>query len=313
MTFVGKVLVVVQVFLSLCFMAFAGAVFTVQQDWKAAYEKKVTELQAKNTELQERDGQIAYLNRDLAASQAIEEDIQTYLDQLDQFVTGLPGEEQIKTQVRMLAIRAQRAEADKAMLEGQVAQLEKQNMETKQSYEKLETANAKVAQEAKERAQEVAILRTANKDLNSQVAVYQDRVFNLEDQLFNLQTDARSAAEKQMSLLTTVASLRDVIRKEGIDVEQAAAKDEPPPLVSGRVLATKSAGRDGAELVEISLGSDDGLSEGHQLEVFSLNGKGKYLGQIKVVYVAEDRAVGEVILKSRNGVIQRGDNVTTRL
>src|SRR3970040_390648 len=89
MTFVGKVLVVVQVFLSLCFMAFAGAVYTVQQDWKAAHEKKVAAVQAKDNQLRERDEQISFLNKDLAASQAIQEDIQIYLDRNDELLSAL--------------------------------------------------------------------------------------------------------------------------------------------------------------------------------------------------------------------------------
>ncbi len=313
MTFVGKVLVVVQVFLSLCFMAFAGAVFTVQQDWKEAYEKKVTELDSKNQELNQRDQQISLLSSDLAASQAIEEDIQNYLQQFDQFLGTQTENDQIKTSMRMLAQRAQRAEQQVDMLEGQVATLEAQLMETKQSYENLKIVHENVTTEAKERAQEVAILRKNYNDVNNQLAQATDRNSNLIDQLFNLENSAKDAAEKQKSLLMTVAHLKSAIRVNGIDVEQALTKDEPPPQVSGRVLNTKAADRNGPELIEISLGSDDGLDEGHRLEVYSLNGRGKYLGQIEVVYLEGDRAVGKVILKSKNGVIERGDNVTTKL
>ena len=38
MTFVGKVLIVVQVVMSLCFMAFAGAVYVTHENWKTKYE-----------------------------------------------------------------------------------------------------------------------------------------------------------------------------------------------------------------------------------------------------------------------------------
>jgi hypothetical protein len=145
------------------------------------------------------------------------------------------------------------------------------------------------------------------------IAVLNDRIFNLEDQLFNRETDAKTAAEKQKNLLVKVAFLQDVIRKEGIIEKEALAKDEPPPLVSGYVLNTKPADRQGPELVEISIGSDDGLAKGHRLQVYRLKGSGQYLGEIKITYVEEDRAVGEVILKTKNGIIQREDNVTTKL
>lgn len=313
MTFVGKVLVVVQVILSLCFMAFAGAVYTVQQEWKSAYDKKVTELDGKNKELALKEEQIALLNKDLAATSTIQTNFQGYIDQLDQELASQTEKDGIKTQLRMLAGRAQQAETKVQELEGEKSEMEAQLMASKESYEKLETANKKVMDEAKERAEEAKIAKQHLKELNGKYVLAQDKIFNLEDQLFNLETDALTAAGKQKSLLVTVAYLKDVIRREGINEQAALAKDEPPPVVNGKVLNTMPAERGNRELIEINLGSDDGLTEGHSLQVFSLKGKGQYLAEIKLILVEDDRAVGEVILKTKNGQIQRGDNVTTKL
>ena len=65
------------------------------------------------------------------------------------------------------------------------------------------------------------------------------------------------------------------------------------------------------EMVEISLGSDDGLTVGHTMTLF--NNEGRYLGQIRLTLVYADKAVGIVTLKAKNTVIQKGDNVTTKL
>ena len=314
MTFVGKVLVVVQVILSLCFMAFAGAVYTVQQDWKTAHEKKVTELAEKEKLLQEKNQQISFLNKDLAASQAIQADVPSYLQQIgEQELAQSADDEGIRTQLGILATRLQQKEAEVDRLEKEKADINRNWMLAKENYEALETENKKVVDEAKERQQESELLRQHNKDLNNQVAVLRDQKFNLEDQVFNWETDAKSAAEKQKSLLVQVAFLKDVIRREGINEQEAIKKAEPPPLVYGRVINTKAADRTGPEYVEITLGSDDGVSEGHKLYVFSTKERGRYLGEIRLVHVVHDRAVGEVLLKSKNGVIQRGDNVTTKL
>jgi hypothetical protein len=313
MTFVGKVLVVVQVVLSLCFMAFAGAVYTVQQEWKTAHDKKVTELDAKTKDLALRDEQISLLNKDLAATQAIQQNVQTYLDNHDQFLASQTGNDQIKTQLRVLTERVMKAEQEVAKLQEAKSGLEAELTASQQGFAQLQTANKKVMDEAKERAQEAEIFKKINKDLNNQLVLAQDKIFNLEDLLFNLETDAQTAAGKQKSLLLQVAHLQDVIRREGINEQEALAKDEPPPAVSGKVLATKPATRGNRELVEISLGSNDGLSVGHTLQVFSLKGKGQYLAEIKLVLVEDDAAVGEVILKTKNGQIQREDNVTTKL
>jgi uncharacterized phage infection (PIP) family protein YhgE len=313
MTFVGKVLVVVQVVLSLCFMAFAGAVYTVQQEWKTAHDKKVTELDAKTKELALRDEQISLLNKDLAATQAIQQNIQSYLDNHDQLLASQTGNDQVKNQLRVLTERIMKAEQEVSKLQDDKRGLEADLEASQQSFLQLQTANKKVVDEAKERAQEADIIKKINKDLNNQVVAYQDKIFNLEDLLFNLETDAQAAAGKQKSLLVKVAYLQDVIRREGINEEEALAKDEPPPLVGGKVVATKPATRGQDELVEINLGSNDGLSVGHTLQIFSLKGKGQYLAEIKLVLVEDDAAVGKVILKTKNGQIERGDNVTTKL
>ena len=55
MSFVGKVLVVVQVVLSICFMGFAGAVFTAQNNWRnesLKYKDNVASLQKSMDELE---------------------------------------------------------------------------------------------------------------------------------------------------------------------------------------------------------------------------------------------------------------------
>jgi chromosome segregation ATPase len=128
MTFVGKVLVVVQVVLSLCFMAFAGAVYTVQQEWKTAHDKKVAELDASKKEVVMRDEQIALLNKDLAATNAIQENVQTYLDNQDQFLASQTGNDQIKNQLRILAERLQRAEAQLSTAQAEVDKVNSMNM-----------------------------------------------------------------------------------------------------------------------------------------------------------------------------------------
>ena len=41
--------------------------------------------------------------------------------------------------------------------------------------------------------------------------------------------------------------------------------------------------------------------------------RAKFLGMIRIVKTYPDKAVGEVIEGTRNGVIQKGDNVTTKI
>ena len=63
-------------------------------------------------------------------------------------------------------------------------------------------------------------------------------------------------------------------------------------------------------MIEISIGSDDGLKEGHTVEVY--RGQ-RYLGRAKIVQTAPDKSVGKILPRSQNGPIQVGDRVATKL
>ena len=66
-------------------------------------------------------------------------------------------------------------------------------------------------------------------------------------------------------------------------------------------------------MVEISLGSDDGLARGHSLSIYRTDGKGKDLGEIRMINITPDTAVGLIIDREKTGIIKKGDNVTTKL
>jgi hypothetical protein len=78
-----------------------------------------------------------------------------------------------------------------------------------------------------------------------------------------------------------------------------------PPKVEGVVLEVSD-----KDLVEISIGNDDGLKEGHSLEVYRGN---TYIGRITIRRTAPDRAVGQIIRELQRGQIKRGDRVSTKL
>ncbi len=88
-------------------------------------------------------------------------------------------------------------------------------------------------------------------------------------------------------------------------VSPTASIDGVPPPVDGII---ESVGKDG--LVQISLGSDDGIEKGHKLEVYR---GGKYLGRIEVWQTAPDSSVARILPEFRKGPIAKEDRVATRL
>jgi len=64
--------------------------------------------------------------------------------------------------------------------------------------------------------------------------------------------------------------------------------------------------------VEISIGSDDGLTEGNELDVYHLNPP-EYLGRIRVETLSNDHSVGKVIQTNKGLKIKEGDIVATKI
>ncbi len=85
------------------------------------------------------------------------------------------------------------------------------------------------------------------------------------------------------------------------DVEYYRAQ-EPPQGVLGRVLAVNS----DRKLVEISLGSDDGIRAGHRFEIRDASGS-TYIGRVVVVEVFPEKAVCSNMAGFENGVYAVGN------
>jgi len=290
MHFVGKILVVLQLILSIFFMAFAGVVYNAQLNWRADSLKQrdnVTKV------TKERDDTAADLTR-------------------------------VKTEK---ADAVQKANQDLAVSEaankGLKNELERQKKELAESLlaQKTSSQQAKIAgEEAEARHEEAATLRQIIADqAKARDAEFAARI-KLEDQVHSLQLDLDSAKLKNRDLLQNYSLAQQALNAAGItaDVKELAARKSPPPVVEGIIQEIKTAKRQGAsELVEISLGSDMGLQKGHEMTVYrtGLKGKqqGKFLAKIVIVDTKPDKAIGQVIESTRNGVIQKGDNVTTKL
>jgi biopolymer transport protein ExbD len=79
--------------------------------------------------------------------------------------------------------------------------------------------------------------------------------------------------------------------------------------VQGVVLGVSEKG-----LVEISIGSDDGLSRGQRLEVYRhQTSTSAYVGRIEVIETRPDRAVCRILAEFLQRPVQKGDRVATKL
>lgn len=119
----------------------------------------------------------------------------------------------------------------------------------------------------------------------------------------------RDVVAENDRLATENARLRQLV----IGRTEAGRPSKPErvaPSVAGVVLDTKRTGT--SNLVEISVGSDDGLEKNDVLFV-SRGEEFKQLGRIKLVLTTPDRAVGTVLQTTDGDSIRQGDAVTTKL
>ena len=149
---------------------------------------------------------------------------------------------------------------------------------------------------------EVAGLRDEIRTAQGQRDQHFERAVALTDQIHQAQGEVKRLEERRIQLASQLASANLVLNRNGLHKDMPV--DGLPPRLRGKVLAIN---RD--NMVEVSLGSDDGLQAGHTLEIFRGS---KYLGCVEILHATADRAVGKIIPGFKKGIIQKDDDVATR-
>ncbi len=285
MTTVGKILVALHLVLSILFMAFAGAVYTAQRNWRTVAETTATALTKANQK-----------QRDLQAEYDKEKtDTKAKFGELNNQITQLTGE--------------------KTALDNQKTALDADNKRLNVALDGLRDQSALSTTEADERKKEadlqrekVSVLYKTREELIAGLQKASDEKFGLDLQLQQL-------TEKHERMLADVATMKRFLSSKNLttDPKLMLAQVTPPPPLDGLITDYRKDPKGGMEYVEISLGSDENVNVGHKMSAYSTTGK--YLGQIRLTQVYPDKAVGIVVKeeKAKNVTIQIGDHVTTKL
>ena len=283
MTFLGKILVVVQLVLSVLFVGFAAAVYNYHINWQ-------TQANALTQQLNQARGEIRTVQAEL-------DDVRT----------------QTQAQLKQETDRANTLQAENTALEQQLALLNQdlQNVRTERDTLLAEAAIA--VDEAQHRLRETAEQRDVNQKLYARVDELIGYVQQLEDQIFTQDVASRELIEKHQSVVERLARITEETRRMRAGGGFEASTAALPPAVDGEITSVRPGTGTDPTIVQINIGSDDGLSEGHELYVYRLNGEAKYLGQIRLTLVRPDGAAGEVINAAKNGIIQTGDQVATTI
>lgn len=286
MTFIGKLLIVVNLVFTVCIAMFAAGVHTVQTNWKSSYEATLKNYEDSEENLRQLKNRV----------QTIQDEHKKELNQLNAEVTrwqkkyeeDLKSFDQVTAQVGSLTNALDRERAKNKL---------------------LTTENGQLDQRLKVFAAALKNLHAKQDDLLKEIAQLMDSKHELERQKQQIQK-----AHGQL-VWQYVAAIKK-LRSEGItfDPERDAKLTVKPKPAEGLVTAVIPGSREKATLIEISVGKDDGVAEGQLLYVYRLSKDDtRYLGRIEVVYVTADKAVGTVVDDPKNGAIQKGDYVSEKL
>ncbi|MCE9529463.1 MAG: hypothetical protein K8R36_25725 [Planctomycetales bacterium] len=280
MTLVGKIFTVLIFIMSLVFMSFAVMVFATHQNWrdmvkstdssKPGLERR---LELKTAELTAAKSEHERTKQQLALEQASRR----------QALAAL--------QTRLTTAEATVAQQEKE-LNDKIAALNQESEANKIAQNRLTALEAEVAKLRKE-------TQLAQLDRDTQFS----KVVELTDRLNQDEVKRQALEERNNQLNNQLSQMKLVMDAHGLKPDSLVANLEPINL-NGIVLVVGD-----KDLVEISVGKDDGLREGHIMEIYRGD---TYIGQIKIMKVAPDRAVGQINKDLKRGQVRKGDHVTTK-
>ena len=129
------------------------------------------------------------------------------------------------------------------------------------------------------------------------------------DELHSAVNERTQLNERNVQLSAELSRRREALRYFGINDKTDYKSKQPPHPLEGVILAVTE-----PNVVEISVGEDDGLRKGHKMEVVRMGGgPASYVGRLEVMRLEPNRAVCRVVPEMLKSPMQRGDRVFDKL
>ncbi len=205
MSFVGKILVVVQLVLSVLFMALAGAVFSVHKNWKEKYvaqEVILKEAQKSATDtLAAKDAALAISQKQVEESKAL-------------------------------------AGALSAQVQNQTIELDALKKENNEDQQELQTQTALALTNSSEsafRKTESEAQRASNRALEASLDKAAVSLRQVEDEKFGLQIELENLKDQYNAGLEQMAYYKKLVAEKGLELDprMAERRAAPPPPFRG--------------------------------------------------------------------------------
>src|SRR5262245_50178312 len=264
MSLVGKIFTMLILIMSVVFMAFAMMVFATHKNWKATAAGLQTKLTAADQANRDAKELLTRVQNELAREQAAR-----------------------KAALAALQVRASGAEIRLTAKEKELGD--------------LTAAHSQATQTAKEAQSRLATLEDETKRLRDDLRGEQTKVnqafltvVDLTDKLNQAESVRENLEEVNTQATKQMSQMKQVLDPHALRPDTLVT--HIPAKVEGIVKEVKK------NMVEISIGADDGLKVGHALDVYRGN---QYLGRIVIKKTEPDRAVGQIMKELQRGQIKR--------
>lgn len=291
MTVIGKVLTFLVFFLSLVFVGFGIQIHRINMDPQTKKSWR----------------EVAFIERD-ERNKLVQE-----LDYYKTRVAEAEAREQAKAKEDATKVTVAQNEASAAKARSQTLELANKKLTTEFDDARRELV-ATIA-ELESRRKEVSEYQVQLRDAQKQQGEILAKLNKEENLKIKFQVEAGTlndrVAQLEGQLKRVTREYEEIKEAKSVQLAKAGATqpfNPPPDSVEGKILEVTPDG-----LVEISLGSDDGLQVGHDLEVFREKPAPKYLGTVRITDVREKRAVGKLKYPEYFKLVKAEDIVASKI
>jgi len=276
MNLFAKIITVVILIASLLMMFLSVTVYSTHKNWKAVADKLKAERNAAQNTIEQNE------SKHLKLQSKLEAEVTAKLEEVVKLNT------------------------EREQLLGQNASIQEE-LDSLRQKERTNTAAVALTQANNEKlaAQVKALTEEIRKNQQSRDEAFAEAL-QATDDLHQAQGELTRLRERGAQLAQEVATQTSLLLSEGIDPHTAPG--DIVPVIRGVISAMHRSA--GTQLIEITIGADDGLKKGHTVEVF--RGE-RYLGRAYIMKTEPDRAVGRILPRFQQGQIQENDDVATKL
>jgi myosin heavy subunit len=277
MNLFGKILVALNLVMALVFMGFAIAVYSTHTNWRDVVQRKPEDAAPPL-----KPKGLVYQVEDLLTKN------DALLKQIEALKSEVSQEKKLRDgRLALLETEKEKLKKDVETKTAEIQAITEDKSKTTAAIEALTTEVGKKSMELEALSADLEAKKGQAEDLHDQVVIKTGQLAELGATLAKLQQQMKELVAKTTPAASTVAA----------------------PKIDGYVRAANK------DMVEISLGSDDGVARGQQMFVYrpgTTAAAAKLIGRIEILQTTADVSVGKVIPEYSKGLIEKDDRVATR-